>query len=241
MIRFDDVTVLRGAIRALDRVTLEVARGTIHAVVGPNGAGKSTLVAALLGALPFEGRITVEWARARRLGLVPQRLAIDPATPVTVRDFLAAARQRWPVALGTGRAVRTRIDAMLAAQGLAGFAPRRLGDLSGGELQRVMLAHALDPEPELLILDEPNTGLDPASQAHLERTLLEARSRGVTVLAILHDLELVARIADRVTHLEGRVVVTGDARTVLDLPAAPGGTAPLARVRLGRSFARRSA
>jgi zinc transport system ATP-binding protein len=215
MISFEDVSVMRGAERVLDRVSLSVARGTVHAVVGRNGAGKSTLVSALLGALPFEGRITVRWARARRLGLVPQRIAIDPAVPLTVRDFLAASRQRWPVALGSSRAVRARIDAMLESQGLSGFAGRRLGALSGGELQRVMLAHALDPDPELLVLDEPNAGLDPAAQAHLEAALVAARGRGVTVLAILHDLALVERVADHVTHLDRRVVASGRPADVL--------------------------
>ncbi len=220
MIRFEDVSVVRGPERVLDRASLVVERATIHALVGRNGAGKSTLVSALLGALPFEGRITIEWAhRPRRdapgLGLVPQRISVDPSVPLTVRDFLAAARQRWPVALGTSRAVRARIDAMLAAQGLPGYATRRLGELSGGELQRVLLAHALDPEPELLVLDEPGTGLDPASQAHLERTLAEARARGMTILAVVHDLGLVERLADRVTVLDRRVVASGAPAEVL--------------------------
>jgi len=210
LLEVDRLTVRRHREALLDDVTLRVQRGTVHVLMGPNGAGKSTLIAAVLGQLAFEGRIAMNWAGTGTIGYVPQTFAVDPTLPVTVADFLALTRQRRPVCLGISRSAGAVIAGLLARVGLSGLEQRPLAALSGGELRRVLLAHAIDPEPELLILDEPTAGLDDTAVAILDDILLAAkRSGNTTVLMVSHDLEQVRRVADRVTVLDRRVVVEG--------------------------------
>lgn len=205
-----DLTVRRGRTLLLDRVSLTLAPGSITVLVGPNGAGKSTLVAAILGQIEFAGLIRLHWRDGGRIGYVPQRFAVDPTLPLTAGEFLALSRQRRPVCFGVSRATRARVDALLSAAGLAGMARRSLGSLSGGELQRLLLAHAMDPMPELLVLDEPATGLDDGGVRQLEARLLAARgASGVTVLMVSHDLVHVRRLADLVVVLDRSVVRVG--------------------------------
>ena len=193
------VSVRRDAVVLLDTVSMEVAAGSLHALVGPNGAGKSTLFSALLGFADFEGSIRFHFRGNGRIGYVPQRFGVDRTLPLTVAEFLALQRRRFPVCLGLGRGARDKAEALLATVGLQGFSSRPLNALSGGELQRVLLANALDPLPELLLLDEPASGLDAASVERFEQILLEVDT---TVLMISHDLEQARRIADQITTLE---------------------------------------
>jgi zinc transport system ATP-binding protein len=194
----------------LSDVSFAVGRGTLHGVVGPNGAGKSTLLQAILGQLAFDGRIVAHWRRGGRIGYVPQGFAVDRTLPVTVADFLALTRQKRPVCFGVSRLAARRVSAMLERVGLAGFEQRQLSVLSGGELRRVLLAHALDPLPELLILDEPATGLDASAALWLGEVLTQAQDRdGVTILMVSHDLASIRRDADHVTVLDKRVVADG--------------------------------
>ena len=182
--------------------SLMVERGTIHAIVGPNGAGKTTLLSAVLGLIPFDGRITAHWAGRGRIAYVPQQFHVDRTLPVTVSEFLALSRQRMPVCLGVTSATRKRISQLLERVGLNGTEKRPMSVLSGGELRRVLLANALDPLPELLILDEPGGGLDADAARWLDDTLLALKGE-ITVLMVSHDSEQVRRIADRVTVLAG--------------------------------------
>lgn len=207
LISLERVTVQRQRERLLDAVTLAVARHHLHVIVGPNGAGKSTLLSAVLGQMPFSGRILLNWTGSGAIGYVPQTFVVDPTLPVTVEDFLALTRQRRPVCLGLSRACRRKVTALLERVNLPGLASRPLAVLSGGELRRVLLAHALDPEPELLLLDEPTTGLDADSAQWLEDTLVQIRdARRTTVLMVSHDLERVRRMADCVTTLDRGVL-----------------------------------
>lgn len=180
--------------------SLTVERGTLHALVGPNGSGKSTLLSAILGLVPFEGRIVGHWKGSGRIAYVPQQFHVDRTLPVTVADFLALTRQRRPVCFGVVGDSRARIVRLLDRVGLIGFASRPLFALSGGELRRVLLANALDPLPELLILDEPASGLDETGARWLDDTLTSLKGE-MTVLMVSHDSDQVRRIADRVTLL----------------------------------------
>jgi zinc transport system ATP-binding protein len=182
--------------------SLTVERGTLHAIVGPNGAGKTTLLSAVLGLIPFDGRIVAHWAGRGRMAYVPQHFQIDRTLPVTVTDFLALSRQDFPVCLGVTSATRKRIALLLARVGLGGIETRMLSVLSGGELRRVLLANALDPLPELLILDEPGGGLDADAARWLDDTLVSLKGE-MTVLMVSHDSDQVRRIADQVTVLAG--------------------------------------
>jgi zinc transport system ATP-binding protein len=216
LVEASDVTVRHDGQTILERVSLSVAARSIHMVIGPNGAGKSSLLAALLGQISFSGAVRYHWRGSARLGFVPQSFAIDRTLPVTVAELLALPRQRFPVCLGVRRATRARVESLLARVGLRALADRRVGALSGGELRRVLLANALDPEPELILLDEPGSGLDPESTARMEETLAALReSAGTTVLMVSHDRAQVRRLADRVTLLDRSVRRTGTAEEVL--------------------------
>jgi zinc transport system ATP-binding protein len=210
IVEIDSLTVRRQREALLDRVSIRIARGALHAIVGPNGAGKSTLLAAMLGQIPFDGRIVLNWNGAGTIGLVPQSFPVDVTLPVTVLDFLALTRQRRPVCLGIGTRTRVKAAELLARVGLTGLESRPLAALSGGELRRVLLAHALDPEPELLVLDEPGSGLDEQSGEWLESTLRDMKqSRRATIILVSHHADRVRRLADRVTSLDRRVVAEG--------------------------------
>ena len=216
MLEVCNLSVVRDGQRLLSNVDLDVAPGTIHFLIGPNGAGKSTLFSALLGLIEFEGRIRFHWRRSGRIGYVPQFFNVDCTLPLTVGEFLALPRQWRPVCFGVGRAVSARIERLLARVGLEGFGRRPLGALSGGELQRVLLANAIDPMPELLLLDEPATGLDETAAREFERTLVELRqSMETSTLMVSHDLAHARRIADCVTLIDREVRRTGSPGQVL--------------------------
>jgi zinc transport system ATP-binding protein len=200
LLEISHLTLRPGRVALLSDLSLTVERGTLHAIVGPNGSGKTTLLSAILGLVPFEGRILAHWAASGRIAYVPQHFHVDRTLPVTVADFLALTRQSRPVCLGVTGATRKRIALLLDLVHLGGYDNRALAVLSGGELRRVLLANALDPLPELLILDEPSSGLDERSARWLDDTL-QSLKREMTTLMVSHDAEQVRRVADHVTHL----------------------------------------
>jgi len=211
-----ELTVQRDGRRLISAVSLAVAPGSVHLLVGPNGAGKSTLFSAVLGRVEFTGSIRFHWRGAGRIGYLPQSFTVDRTLPLTVGEFLALPRQRHPVCCGIGRAQRRRSEQLLARVGLANVFSRPLGALSGGELQRVLLANAIDPSPELLLLDEPASGLDQTAVAQFETVLLDlARSAGTGVLMVSHDLAQVRRIADHVTLIDRHVHRSGPPAQIL--------------------------
>ena len=209
LLELEKVTVEKEGKVLLEAVSLEVQPGTIHMLLGPNGAGKSTLFSALLGLTDFTGRIRFHWRGSGRIGYVPQRFVVDRTLPLTVAEFLALSRRRRPVCLGIGSGAQREAEALLARVSLQGFGPRFVGALSGGELQRVLLANALDPLPELLLLDEPASGLDEMSARAFEQILIDLR-KTTTVLMVSHDLTQARRIADRITVID-RTVRSSDA------------------------------
>lgn len=182
-------------------VTLSIPPGRVHALVGRNGSGKTTLLRAILGEVEFAGSIR---RRGGALGYVPQSFAPDRTLALTVGELLAAARQRLPVALATTAAARARVAGALRLVGLDGFERRLLCELSGGELRRVLIGHAFEPRPALLLLDEPTEGLDEESAARFLELLRDARATGAAALLVTHDSALVERIADDVTPMAAR-------------------------------------
>ena len=143
---------------------------------------------------------------------MPQQFQVDRTLPVTVADFLALSRQKRPVCLGIAGTTRKRISLLLDRVRLGGFDNRPLSGLSGGELRRVLLANALDPLPELMILDEPESGLDEAAGRWLDDTLQSLKGE-MTVLMVSHDSDRVRRIADKVTHLRAGSAFAAGAST----------------------------
>lgn len=206
LVSLERVTVRRGGHLALNDVSLAVAPGRIVTVIGPNGAGKSTLVKVALGLLPADaGR--VERRPGLVVGYVPQRLEVPAALPLSVRRFLAMA--------APGAESQAALDRVAAGHVL----DRQVRDLSGGELQRVMLARALLRQPALLVLDEPVGGVDMAGQAEiydLIAALAHAEGRGV--LLVSHDLHVVMAATDDVVCLNGHVCCAGHPEAVTRHP-----------------------
>ena len=216
-IELDHVSIRRDRRLVVDDACLEIATGTIHVIIGPNGAGKSTLLSAVLGQVAFTGAIRMHFRQSGRIGYVPQSFVADRTLPITIGEFLALSRQPWPVCLGVGKAARTRIAEILDRVGLPKMERRRLGELSGGELRRVLLGNAIEPAPEVLLCDEPATGLDPKAVEQFDRLLCDLRDKsGTTVLMVSHDRGEVRRVADQVTLLNIEVKRTGTAKKILD-------------------------
>lgn len=218
---FERVTVRRSGLSILDEASAVVPSGSCTVIVGPNGAGKTTLLLALLGEVPYRGNIRLgsggpDGKGPPRIGYVPQRIALDRGMPLTVTEFLALGEQLRPLWLGVRRDVRRKARNLLEMVRAAHLADRRLGALSGGETQRVLLALALQRDPELLVLDEPSAGVDFEGE-HLFCDLLEElrARRGFTQLMVSHDLGMVAHHATHVICLKRRVVVEGRPAEVL--------------------------
>jgi zinc transport system ATP-binding protein len=215
----------------LENLTFDLRCGEITALVGPNGAGKTTLLRALLGEVPHTGDCHFHGGPGhphRRLviGYVPQRLTFDRAAPLSVADLFALGVGRRPVFFSLRESLRADARGALAEVDAAHLLDRRLGDLSGGELQRVLLALSLSPEPDLLLLDEPQQGLDAAGMELFHDLVARLRGRhDMAVVLVSHDLASVARVADRVFLLEGRLLAIGTPAELL--------ASPLARKRLG--------
>jgi len=211
------VTVRRDRRVVVDDASLAIAAGSIHVLIGPNGAGKSTLLSTVLGETAFEGDVRMHFRGAGTVAYVPQSFVADRTLPITIAEFLSLSRQRWPVCFGITRASKRRVAALLEQLGMTGMERRRMGELSGGELRRVLIGNAIEPAPEVLLCDEPATGLDPAAVEQLDRLLCELRdTHGTTVLMVSHDRAQVRRVADQVTLMQVRIRQTGTADAVLD-------------------------
>ncbi|MFO1202376.1 MAG: metal ABC transporter ATP-binding protein [Tabrizicola sp.] len=208
LITADHVCVRFGTEEILHDISLTVAPKEIVTILGPNGSGKSTLLRALLGIVPAaEGRITR--APGLKIGYVPQKLMIDRTMPITVRRFLSL-----PDRVGDSAA-----EEALVRVGMAGQGAEQMTTLSGGQLQRVLLARALLGRPQLLMLDEPTSGLDQPGEAAFYRLIEEVRAEtGAAVLMISHDLHVVMAASDRVICLNGHICCEGTPRVVSNAP-----------------------
>jgi zinc transport system ATP-binding protein len=208
LIAADHICVRYGTDEVLHDVTVSIAPGEIVTILGPNGSGKSTLLRALLGIIPVaEGRILRQ--AGLRVGYVPQRLQIDRSMPLTVRRFLSLPVRATDAAAATA----------LARVGMADEAGSQMTDLSGGQLQRVLLARALLADPQILMLDEPTQGLDQQGEAGFYRLIEEVRATtGAAVLMVSHDLHVVMAASDRVICLNGHICCEGTPRVVSTAP-----------------------
>ena len=214
-IEFDNVNLALGATHILENVNFAIDSGDIHCIVGANGGGKTSLILSMLGQMPHTGRISIHWHDNHITGYVPQTLNFDKTLPLTVRDFMAMTCQRRPVFLGITRSHRDLIEAALDRVGLNGKGRLKMGGLSGGERQRVLFAQALIPEPSLLVLDEPQTGLDPAGKEIIERAITDFAASGGTIVWINHDIAQVNEVADSLTYIDRKVLLDGAPRKVL--------------------------
>ncbi len=219
-IEFENVNLTLGNSRILQDINFAVRAGEIHCIIGANGGGKTSLIRSMLGQMPHSGNITINWHDNRVVGYVPQLLEFDKTLPVTVRDFMGMTCQNRPIFLGVARSRRSQIEDVLDRVGMVGKNKSKLGSLSGGERQRVLFAQALIPEPALLVLDEPMTGLDLHGREILERAIVEFTSAGGTAVWINHDIAQVNEVADTLTYIDREVLLEGAPRQVLASGAA---------------------
>jgi manganese/zinc/iron transport system ATP- binding protein len=205
-----------GGVPVLHDVDLAIAGGTLVGVIGPNGSGKSTLLRAILGLTPsVTGRVELDGqpiaGQRRRLAYVPQREAVDWSFPVTAAQVVLMGR--YP-SIGWVRMADAADWAVvrdaLARVGMADLGDRQIGAMSGGQQQRVFLARAIVQEAAVLLLDEPMTGVDQATQAVIVTLLQELRDAGATILHATHDLESAAELSDRLCFVNGRVIAFGE-------------------------------
>jgi zinc transport system ATP-binding protein len=208
LIAAEGATVRHGGATILENVSVRIGPGEIVTVIGPNGSGKTTLLRALLGIEKLAAGRVLRQA-GLTVGYVPQRLALDRTLPMTVRRFLSLPH---------------RVDDATAAEalsrvGVLEISGRQMTDLSGGQLQRALLARALIGRPALLVLDEPTAGLDQPGEAAFYRLLEDVRrDTGAAVLLVSHDLHVVMAASDRVICLNGHVCCEGTPQVVREAP-----------------------
>lgn len=209
----------------LEDVNFELYCSELITVVGKNGAGKSTLMKALLGEIPYTGNVLFEDLLLKRktnlkIGYVPQNLVFDKNTPTTVYDFFASCISRKPVWLlkdkKTYQLIRKKLSRFQAEE----LIDQRLGDLSGGELQRVLLSIATYPMPNMLLLDEPISGIDRAGTLHFYQLLDRLkREHDLSILMISHDMDFTYQYSDKVILLDQTVVTMGTPKEVYETEA----------------------
>lgn len=251
MIELDDVTLNRGSRCILCGLSLDIRPGEVTVILGPNGSGKSTLLNALAGTMPFTGAVRLnghDVARSSPARMADERAVLpqhcEIAFPFRVADVVALGARG--VIAGDMRALALRVDDLLARVGLAGFGSRNACALSGGEAQRMHLARVLlqaetaTGSPAWLFLDEPVSSLDLAHQLAVMDEARDFARRGGGVLAVLHDLNLAVRAADRLLVLhEGRLCADGPPGEVLSdalLDEVFTCKAPMNRIPLDRPF-----
>jgi zinc transport system ATP-binding protein len=197
----------------LEDISFQIERGQFVCVIGPNGGGKSTLLKALVGLLPIRsGTICRE---AKKIGYVPQQLRIDSAVPLRVDEFLSLKLSKRRVWFGPGQ-TRTTAKKKLKEIGAAHLIDRQLSELSGGEFQRILIAYALLDNPDLLLLDEPMTGLDVRGGMSFDGLLHHLNDHvGMTILMVSHDLHLVEHVSDLVLCINRTVHCHGSPDQVL--------------------------
>ena len=201
-LKIEHLSVHIGGETILDNIDLHMHCGQMVALIGPNGAGKSTLIRAILGQREYEGKITFHEASGKeaklRIGYVPQSPAFDRGDPVSVMDLFTCCIFKRPAFLRPTKAMREKVLACLANVHGEALIDKRIGTLSGGELQRFCIARALATRPRYLICDEVSTMLDAVTQAHIWHVLLDYAAReNAGMLLVSHTPALTARIATR--------------------------------------------
>lgn len=226
--QIEHLTVTVGNDTILNDINLTLHCGELTAIVGRNGAGKTTFMKALLGEMPYKGNVyyersiteygitkTVNTKRKPKFGYVPQKLAISQDSPVSVYDLVHSCLSRYPVWLPQRKKDYKLVKEVLSSTNTQNLMSRRVGELSGGEIQRVMLALAIHPIPDILFLDEPVSGVDRNGIIAFYELVSKLRKEyDTTILLISHDLDLVARHADRVVLIDHGVAACGNPHEV---------------------------
>lgn len=219
-LKIQNLSVNFGSNTVLEDINMHVHCGEMVALIGPNGAGKSTLLKAILGQQEYQGIISfsVPGQRNKRAktGYVPQSPVFDPGDPVTVADLFSCCMSKRPAFLSISRKMREKVLSCLDRVQAADLIDKRIGNLSGGELQRVLLALALEPLPNVLILDEPLSGVDVEGIESLMEMLDEIRKDyDLSILMTTHDIGILHKYADQVYLIDKTVIKNGTPAEVL--------------------------
>lgn len=226
VIIFSKATLSFGVNLALEDISMEVQQGELIGVIGPNGSGKTTLLKAILGQItPSFGNVQIfdcacdklRCHHRARIGYLPQKGLIDPHFPLTVYEAVMMGRYsviglfRWP-----GPSDHQIVRQALEDVGMSAHADMPLGHLSGGQQQRIFIARALAQQPEVLLLDEPTTGVDsPTQQSILDLIRRLHETHRLTILLVTHDINMISPIADRLVLLNTRLIAAGPPQTIL--------------------------
>ena len=213
-LQYGDNLILQG-------IQTQFEAGQCHVIMGPNGGGKTSLLRSVLGLTPFTGDISIHWPdpkltqQAGKIGYVPQKAMFEASLPLTVMDFVLLNQTRVPLFWRRKSKQTQQALAQLERVGMAARSDRRMGQLSGGEQQRVLFAQALLDDPSLLVLDEPTTGMDEQGVRYLEGLIHEVVAEGKTVLAVHHDVTAVRRLDAQVHVVNRQIVASGHHSEVL--------------------------
>jgi zinc/manganese transport system ATP-binding protein len=220
LLQLDGVGVRLGGRQVLSDVSFTVGKGEFAAIIGPNGAGKTTLIRVILGLRPASaGRVIkdINGAGVGRIGYVPQKIVIDSDIPLRARDVVALGLDGHKLGFPLpSRRRREQVEQALQDVGAFGYADARVGELSGGEQQRVLVAHALVSRPQLLLLDEPLANLDLRSEQEIVTLLGKlAREQEIAVLLSAHDMNPLLPVMDRIIYVANGKVATGSTDEVV--------------------------
>ena len=221
-LRLTNVGITIGGQQIVKDVTMHIHCGEMVALIGPNGAGKSTILRAILGQQEHSGVISfatpgIRHRRPPKIGYVPQTPAFDPGDPFSVSDLFACCMSKRPAFLGLGRSMEEKVLECLDRVHGRDLIHKRVGTLSGGELQRVLLALALEPLPNILILDEPMSGVDVTGHKELMDMLDEIRKTyDLSILMTTHDFEMLPKYADQAVLVDGTILSQGTPEAVLN-------------------------
>jgi len=220
-LRIHDLSVKIGSDTILSNINLHAHCGEMIALIGPNGAGKSTLLKAILGQQEHSGVISfsIPGQRNRKMiiGYVPQSPTFDPGDPMSVADLFACCMSKRPAFLGLSKTMRNKVLSCLERVHGEDLIDKRVGTLSGGELQRVLLALALEPLPNILILDEPLSGVDVEGIEMLMEMLDEIRQvYDLSIIMTTHDFGMLNVYADQVVLIDHGIVCQGTPKEVLN-------------------------
>lgn len=220
--KLESFGVTIGKTEILRDINMHIHCGELTALVGPNGAGKTTLLKAIMGEIPHSGTLRfldIKDCHTRKplVGYVTQKLEFDPGAPISVLDLFSAGLSARPIFLGHSTRQREHAAASLSVVQAEHLLERRLGDLSGGELQRVLLALALDPCPDLLLMDEPVSGVDPHGREIFYNIVANLRQQyDLSIILVSHDLAMVARHADRAVFIDRTLQCQGTPEEVFN-------------------------
>ena len=220
-LRIQDLSVKIGANTIISDINLHVHCGELIALIGPNGAGKSTLIKTILGQQSYDGifsfSVPGQRHRKAKIGYVPQSPTFDPSDPISVADLFSCCMSKRPAFIGQSLKMRNKILDCLSRVRGEGLIDKRVGTLSGGELQRVLLALALEPIPNILILDEPLSGVDVEGMETLMDMLDEIRrTYDLSILMTTHDFTMLPRYANQVVLMDKQILRQGAPSEVLD-------------------------